>query len=204
MALVTDVMASFPTCPIPEVARLGRTLKQMEVGDPGVLRHQRRPQGQRLPQLHQLPAQMPTRRRRPPPLPGETNQPCQNAKGHQTAVPPPGFDGALHVDPGLSEAQHLCFKNAVVRRVEYRGGSVRVLGSSPVKARGPVVDECVKNIHHNRATGPWRLRTRARLHPEPRNRDILSGTSAAKLCFRQHLRTFTDQSSNARSRRFLV
>ena len=27
-ALVTEVIASFPTCPIPEVARLGRTLKQ--------------------------------------------------------------------------------------------------------------------------------------------------------------------------------
>lgn len=27
-ALVTEVTASFPTCPIPEVARLGRTLKQ--------------------------------------------------------------------------------------------------------------------------------------------------------------------------------
>lgn len=27
-ALVTDVVASFPTCPIPEVARLGRTLRQ--------------------------------------------------------------------------------------------------------------------------------------------------------------------------------
>lgn len=29
-ALVTDVIASFPTCPIPEVARLGRTLEQCE------------------------------------------------------------------------------------------------------------------------------------------------------------------------------
>lgn len=35
---------------------------------------------------------------------------------------------------------------------------------SSVNSRSPVIDECVKNIHHNRATGPPRLKTRARIH----------------------------------------
>jgi hypothetical protein len=30
---------------------------------------------------------------------------------------------------------------------------------SSVEARSPVIDECVKNIHHNRATGPTRLKS---------------------------------------------
>jgi hypothetical protein len=72
----------------------------MEDRDPRLLRHQRRlqrahrsnqrrhrnhPQNRpRLPQLHQLQNQMPTRSRRPPPLPDRIDQPCLNAKGQKS------------------------------------------------------------------------------------------------------------------------
>ncbi|GGI02794.1 ISL3 family transposase [Arthrobacter liuii] len=95
--LVNEVIASFPTCPIPEVARLGRTLKQWKsailayfdtdgASDGAHRSDQRRHRNhtshrQRLPKLHQLPTQMPTGRWRPPALPNQANQPCLNAKG---------------------------------------------------------------------------------------------------------------------------
>lgn len=95
--LVNEVIGSFPSSPIPEVARLGRTLKQWKTEILGLFRNERRLQrpyrgnqrrhrnhpqnSSRLPQLHQLPAQMSTRRRRPQALPDQTDQPCLNAKG---------------------------------------------------------------------------------------------------------------------------
>jgi hypothetical protein len=81
--LVTEVIASFPSCPIPEVARLGPDAQTMEDRDPGLLRHPRRLQRThrsdqrrhrnhprnhpRLPHLHKLQTQIPTRRRPPSP-----------------------------------------------------------------------------------------------------------------------------------------
>jgi hypothetical protein len=44
---------------------------------------------------------------------------------------------------------------------------------SPVKARSPVIDECVENIHHNRATGPSACKTRNPIHHQP-GRDSLT------------------------------
>lgn len=95
--LIHEVIASIPACPIPEISRLGCNPQAMEDRDPGPCRHLRRlqrphrshrrsyrnhPQNRsRLPQLHQLQTPMPTRRRRPPPLPDQTNEPCLNAKG---------------------------------------------------------------------------------------------------------------------------
>jgi hypothetical protein len=96
-ALVNEVITSFPDLPHPGSRPPRPDTQTMEDGHPGLLRHQRRlqrphrsdqrrhrnhpPNRPRLPQLHQLPAQMPTRRRRPPPLPNQTDEPCLNAKG---------------------------------------------------------------------------------------------------------------------------
>jgi hypothetical protein len=53
-----------------------------------------------------------------------------------------------------------------------------------VKAPSPVVDECVKNIHHNSATGPSRLKTRTQIHHQPRRAPICPGNKyhKAALC----------------------
>jgi hypothetical protein len=94
--LVTEVIASFPTCPVPEVARLGRTLKQWKIAilanfdtngasnGPthainGVIENTRRiARGFRISTYRPrcLLAAGGHRRR-----PARTNQPCLNAKG---------------------------------------------------------------------------------------------------------------------------
>jgi hypothetical protein len=67
--LVNEVIASFPTCPIPEDPR---RLQRAHRG--GQWRHRNHPQHRpRLPELRELQTQMPTRRRRPPALPDQTD-----------------------------------------------------------------------------------------------------------------------------------
>jgi len=44
---------------------------------------------------------------------------------------PPRFGRSLDMDTALSEAQNLCFKNAVVRQVEDGGGSIRAPEDKP-------------------------------------------------------------------------
>jgi hypothetical protein len=46
------------------------------------------------------------------------------AGSDHTAVRALGFDGALDVDPALSEAQDLCFQDTIVRQVEDGGGTI--------------------------------------------------------------------------------
>ncbi len=40
--IAEQVIATFATCPVPEIARLGRTLRAWRTPDPGLLHHQRR------------------------------------------------------------------------------------------------------------------------------------------------------------------
>jgi hypothetical protein len=94
--LVNEVMASFPTCPIQEVARLGRTLTQWKSAILAYFDTQGASNGptEAITASSETPAESPaasatspttgldaTRRRRTPPLPDQIEQPCLNAKG---------------------------------------------------------------------------------------------------------------------------
>ena len=105
------IIDSFPSCPIPEIARLGRTLKRWQARVPGLLRHRRRhqrrhrshqrphrtppPHRPRLPQPRQLPAHACSSSAEDSPPTASmksrigVNPPLGNAAAHQSPKPPP-------------------------------------------------------------------------------------------------------------------
>jgi hypothetical protein len=120
-SIAEQVIASFPTCPIPEVARLGRTLRQWrqhvlarfdthQISNGGTeavnLLIEKTRRLARLQNLRPLPAPHPPRRLRPAPVP--TPHPCLIPKSPQTTMAYGRVHGELLVDDRsrLSERPH--------------------------------------------------------------------------------------------------